>query len=68
MTDVLHENVGYRVELDEDTSNFHSPHMSWGTYRVFEMGKTKQVYQSTNRDKALGVYEYLSRLAHIRNF
>ena len=68
MTEVLHENVGYRVELDEDTSKFHSPHTSWGKYRVLEMGKIEPVYQSSNRDKALGVYEYLSQLAHIRSY
>jgi hypothetical protein len=66
MTDVLEENAAFRVELDEDTSTFHSPHRSWGKYRVFEMGKTKPVYESPSRDKALGVFEYLSRLAHIR--
>jgi len=68
MTEILRENIGFRVELDEDTSKFHSAHTSWGKYRVFEMGKTKPVYQSSSRAKAEGVYEYLSQVAHIRSY
>lgn len=65
MLEVLRENSRYRVELDEDASSTHVPHKSWGTYRVVEAGKPAPAFESPNRDKAFGVYEYLSREANL---
>ena len=59
MAQVLRESPDYLVELEEDTSQDHQPHKSWGIYRVIKR-RTKQVMFSTsNRDKSFGVFEYL---------
>lgn len=60
MIEVLKENSRFRVELDEDTSQTHLPHKSWGTYRVVDHKKAQVLFMSPNRDKAFGVFEYLS--------
>ena len=61
MIEVLRENTLCQMELDEDTSKTHLPHRSWGTYRVVDRRKAQVLFESPNRDKAFGVYEYLSR-------
>jgi hypothetical protein len=64
--EVLKTNASYRVELDEDVTREHLPHKSWGIYRVIRAANSETVYEGPNRDKAFGVYEYLSREAHLR--
>lgn len=65
MIEVLRENTIYRVELDEDTSQIHLPHRSWGAYRVVNRSKNEVLFESPNRDKAYGVYEFLSRESNL---
>src|SRR5713226_4931318 len=45
---ILRGNARYRVELDEDTSQVHLPHKSWGTYRVVAQNKAI-LFESPNR-------------------
>jgi hypothetical protein len=59
MMEVLKENARYQVGLDEDSSVTHLPHRSWGTYRVVDR-KANVLFETANRDKAFGVFEYLS--------
>ncbi len=61
--DVLRENASHRVELDEDTAQLHQPHKSWGTYRVVDIRTAEVIFASPNRDKAIGVYEFLMQHA-----
>jgi hypothetical protein len=60
MNEVLKENGRYRVDLDEDISTTHVPHKSWGTYRVLDRQNSRVLFKTANRDKAFGVFEYLS--------
>ena len=60
MTECLAENEAYRVELDVNDAEEHVPHKSWGMYRVVELRSRKDLFATRNRDKALGVFEYLS--------
>ena len=43
MIEILRDSRLYSVELDEDTSQEHLPHKSWGTYRVVDRAKTPDV-------------------------
>ena len=63
MLEVLRESASHRVELDEDTSQVHQPHKSWGTYRVVNVRTGEVVFTSPNRDKAFGVFELLTSKA-----
>jgi hypothetical protein len=63
VNEILRRNKLYQVELEEDTSLIHLPHRSWGTYRVIDARRAQVVFESANRDKAFGVYEYLSNEA-----
>ncbi len=60
MIEVLRTNSLYQVELDEDTSRAHIPHTSLGKYRVLNLTRPQILFETRNRDKAFGVYEYLS--------
>jgi hypothetical protein len=66
MTEVLRENRLYRVELDEDTSQEHLPHRSWGTYRVVDRNNTRVLFSTANRDKSFGVFEFCTQEAGLR--
>jgi len=61
--DVLRESASHRVELDEDTAKLHQPHKSWGTYRVVDIRTAEVIFATPNRDKAIGVYEFLTHQA-----
>ena len=65
MNEILRSNKAYQVELEEEVSQTHLPHRSWGTYRVIDERRAQVVFETTNRDKAFGVYEYLSHEAGI---
>jgi hypothetical protein len=58
--ETLRESGSHRVELDEDTAEVHYAHRSWGTYRVIDVKTQQVVFASPNRDKAFGVFEYLT--------
>jgi hypothetical protein len=57
---VLAQNEQFLVELDESGSQAHG---SRGTYRVL-LAKVRQagpvIFETQNRDKALGVFEYVT--------
>lgn len=63
MLEVLRESASHWVELDEDTSQVHQPHRSWGTYRVVDRRSGKVVFSTPNRDKAFGAFELLTDTA-----
>ena len=63
MTAVLRENRLYMVDLDEDTTQDHLPHRSWGTYRVVDRTEAQVLFTTANRDKAFGVFEFVTRTA-----
>jgi hypothetical protein len=65
MIEVLRENNLYRVELDEDTSQSHLPHRSWGTYRIVDRRTAEVIFESPNRDKAFGVFEFVTQKSGI---
>ncbi|HZQ48675.1 MAG TPA: hypothetical protein VFB69_00005 [Candidatus Dormibacteraeota bacterium] len=60
MAEILRQSASHRVELDEDVSVVHQPHKSWGTYRVIDAMNDTLLFESPNRDKAFGVFEYLT--------
>jgi hypothetical protein len=60
MLEVLRENSYYAVELEKDDFEEHQPHKSWGTYRVVDRRNTRALFTTQNRDKSLGVFEYLT--------
>jgi hypothetical protein len=66
MTELLRENRLYMVELDQDTSQDHLPHRSWGTYKVLDRTSTRVLYITANRDKSFGVFEFVSQEAGLR--
>lgn len=63
MIKILRKNSGYSVELHEDTGRIHQPHRSWGIYRVIEAARGRVIFATPNRDKSLGVFEYLTQEA-----
>jgi hypothetical protein len=63
MIEVLRENESYLVQLDADSLQVHTPHSSWGTYRVLDRTHGHILFETANRDKSFGVFEYLSQRA-----
>ena len=59
--EILRESRSHRVELEEDTSQAHQAHTSRGTYRVVDIRTGQAVFTSPNRDKAVGVFEFLAK-------
>ena len=58
--EVLRQNATHRVVLVRDTAQLHQAHHSLGTYRVVDIRSNVVVFRTANRDKAFGVFEFLS--------
>jgi hypothetical protein len=65
MIQVPRENRLYRVELDECAPTPPRAHRSLGLYRVVERGSGRLLFETPNRDKSFGVFEYLTKEARI---
>jgi hypothetical protein len=60
MIRVLKENPLYRVELDDSVPPPTSAFRSSGLHRVVEVKSGLLLFETWNRDKSYGVFEYLT--------
>lgn len=64
----LPSNPRFAVQLDCDHAEAeHRPHSSWGLFKVVSRDTGKEMFSSPNRDKTIGVWEYVSAQAGLHS-